>query len=35
MEAARLIPETDMNEKAKDFFVSFISYVAESLDWYK
>ena len=35
MEAARLIPETDMNEEAKDFFVSFISYVAESLEWYK
>lgn len=35
MEAARLIPETDMNEEAKDFFVSFIKYVAESLDWYK
>ena len=35
MEAARLIPETDMSEEAKDFFVSFISYVAESLEWYK
>ncbi|VVB62703.1 Geranylgeranyl diphosphate synthase [uncultured archaeon] len=35
MEAARQIPETEMNEEAKDFFVSFISYVAESLDWYK
>lgn len=34
-EAARLIPETDMSEEAKDFFVSFISYVAESLEWYK
>jgi geranylgeranyl pyrophosphate synthase len=35
MEAVRLIPETDMNEEAKDFFVSFINYVAESLEWYK
>jgi geranylgeranyl pyrophosphate synthase len=34
-EAARLIPETEMNEEAKDFFVSFIKYVAESLEWYK
>lgn len=35
LEAARLIPETGMNEEAKDFFVSFIGYVAESLEWYK
>lgn len=35
MEAASLIPETEMNEEAKDFFVSFIGYVAESLEWYK
>jgi geranylgeranyl diphosphate synthase type II len=34
-EAMRLIPQTGMNEEAKDFFVSFIGYVAESLVWYK
>lgn len=35
IKAARLISDTSMNEEAKDFFISFISYVAESLDWYK
>jgi len=35
IEAMRLIPQTGMNDEAKDFFVSFISYVAESLEWYK
>ncbi|MDM7912903.1 MAG: polyprenyl synthetase family protein [Methanotrichaceae archaeon] len=34
-EAERLITNTRMNEEAKDFFVSFIKYVDESLDWYK
>lgn len=34
-EAAKLIPETEMNGEAKEFFMSFISYVAESLEWYK
>jgi geranylgeranyl pyrophosphate synthase len=34
-EAERLITNTCMNEEAKDFFVSFIKYVDESLDWYK
>jgi geranylgeranyl pyrophosphate synthase len=34
-EVMRLIPQTGMNEEAKDFFVSFIGYVAESLEWYK
>lgn len=34
-EAQRLIMMTGMNEEAKDFFVSFIKYVDESLDWYK
>ncbi|NPV62168.1 MAG: hypothetical protein HPY61_05965 [Methanotrichaceae archaeon] len=34
-EAQRLISETTMNGEAKDFFVSFIEYVDESLDWYR
>ncbi len=34
-EAERLITNTSMNEEAKDFFVSFIKYVDESLDWYR
>ncbi len=34
-EAERLITMTGMNEEAKDFFVSFIKYVDESLDWYR
>ncbi len=34
-EAQRLISETMMNEEEKAFFISFIKYVDESLDWYK
>lgn len=34
-EAERLILLTGMSEEAKDFFVSFIRYVGESLEWYK
>ena len=34
-EAQRLITGTGMNDEAKDFFISFIKYVDESLDWYK
>jgi geranylgeranyl pyrophosphate synthase len=34
-EAERLIAMTSMNEEAKDFFISFIKYVDESLDWYR
>lgn len=34
-EAERAITGTGMNEEAKDFFVSFIKYVDESLEWYK
>jgi geranylgeranyl diphosphate synthase type I len=34
-EAEKLIAQTEMNQDAKDFFVSFIRYVDESLDWYK
>ncbi len=33
--AIDLISKTGMNYEAKDFFTSFISYVAESLEWYK
>jgi geranylgeranyl pyrophosphate synthase len=34
-EAEKLITRTGMNREAKDFFVSFIRYVDESLDWYQ
>jgi geranylgeranyl pyrophosphate synthase len=34
-EAEKLISRTDMNCEAKEFFISFINYVEESLDWYK
>jgi geranylgeranyl diphosphate synthase, type I len=34
-EAARLIGMTGMDDQSKGFFASFISYVAESLDWYQ
>lgn len=34
-EAQRQILLTNMSDEAKDFFVSFIKYVDESLDWYK
>lgn len=34
-EAERLISLTDMNSEAKEFFISFINYVEDSLDWYK
>jgi geranylgeranyl pyrophosphate synthase len=33
--AIDMISETNMNNEAKDFFASFIGYVAESLEWYK
>lgn len=34
-EAERLVLQTGMSDGAKDFFVSFIRYVGESLEWYK
>jgi geranylgeranyl pyrophosphate synthase len=34
-QAEDLISMTMMNQESKDFFVSFIRYVDESLDWYK
>jgi len=34
-EAQRLISLTGMSDEAKNFFISFINYVDESLDWYK
>jgi len=34
-EARRLIAETSMNSEAKDFFYSMITYVEDSLDWYR
>lgn len=34
-DAERLILLTGMSEEAKEFFVSFIRYVDESLEWYK
>jgi len=33
--AVELIKRTAMEEEVKDFFTSFIAYVAESLEWYK
>jgi len=33
--AKKLISKTGMSEEVKNFFVSFIDYVKESLDWYK
>jgi geranylgeranyl diphosphate synthase, type I len=33
--AEKIISMTKMSDDAKDFFVSFIKYVDESLDWYK
>jgi geranylgeranyl diphosphate synthase, type I len=35
LEAEKMISITNMNQEAIDFFVSFIRYVDESLDWYK
>ena len=32
---SRLISQTGMRDESKQFFVSFIDYVKESLDWYK
>jgi geranylgeranyl pyrophosphate synthase len=34
-DAERLISMTMMSQESKDFFVSFIRYVDQSLDWYK
>jgi geranylgeranyl pyrophosphate synthase len=34
-ESERLVLQTGMSDGAKDFFVSFIRYVGESLEWYK
>jgi geranylgeranyl pyrophosphate synthase len=34
-EAVNLIPKTEMSDESKEFFMSFVSYVAESLEWYK
>jgi len=33
--ARRLISETAMNDELKNFFISFIGYVKDSLNWYK
>jgi len=33
--ASRLITRTGMRDESKQFFVSFVDYVKESLDWYK
>ena len=33
--AEKLISETNMSTEVKNFFISFIGYVKESLDWYK
>jgi len=33
--AKKLISETNMSAEVKDFFISFIDYVKESLNWYK
>jgi geranylgeranyl pyrophosphate synthase len=34
-QAENLISMTTMNHESKDFFVSFIRYVDQSLDWYR
>jgi len=34
-QAEKMISRTGMNREAKDFFISFIRFVDESLDWYK
>ena len=34
-EAQSLISQTEMNDDAKEFFISLIDYVVESLEWYK
>jgi geranylgeranyl pyrophosphate synthase len=34
-QAEKMISMTGMNQDAKDFFISFIRFVDESLDWYK
>jgi geranylgeranyl pyrophosphate synthase len=34
-EAVGLIEQTRMSKKAKDFYVSFINYISDSLDWYE
>jgi len=33
--AKKLISETNMSHEVKDFYISFIDYVKESLNWYK
>jgi len=33
--AIKLIHKTRMNNETKDFFINFINYITESLDWYK
>jgi geranylgeranyl diphosphate synthase type I len=34
-QAEKMIALTDLNQDAKDFFISFIGFVDQSLDWYK
>jgi len=34
-EAQSLISQTEMNDDSKEFFISLIDYVVESLEWYK
>jgi len=34
-EARRLVAETSMNEDAKDFFSHMVTYIENSLDWYR
>jgi geranylgeranyl pyrophosphate synthase len=34
-EARTLITQTSLHDDVKEFFNSFISYIAENLDWYK
>ncbi|MFX0097248.1 MAG: polyprenyl synthetase family protein [Candidatus Hodarchaeota archaeon] len=33
--AKTLIVDTSLNEESKEFFISFINYIEESLEWYK
>jgi len=34
-EAVKYIKSTAMSEKAKGFYLGFINYITESLDWYE
>jgi hypothetical protein len=33
--AKKLVTQTNLNKETKSFLTSFITYIEESLDWYK